>query len=207
MAFLLFQIPSDAVLSSTLSSSLGGSEWATSPRHPMDITMPLSAQAPGLRNVSAEGRGVRIRGARMALGLGTRSCMLHTVQVQQPGTCPCSAPDWVCTALHSMGSDFHECPRETCAPMPIHVNFNQPLQAACAALETSIHNQPPGNQWLAARTPWFTCLPEGDRRCDTAPLCHSLHAPLWGRHPAPNAPDSPGQVTRTPSWDRQKKQK
>lgn len=115
---------------------------------------------------------------RMALGLGFRSCMLYTVQVQQPGTCPSTAPDWAHPALHGMGPDFHECPRETHVPMPIHVNLNQPLQAACAALETSLHDQPKGNQRLAARTSWFTCLPEGGRRWGTVPPCHSLHAPL-----------------------------
>lgn len=31
-------------------------------------------------------------------------------------------------------------------PMPVHVNLNQPLQAACVALETSLHDQPLGKQ-------------------------------------------------------------
>lgn len=90
--------------------------------------------------------------------------------------------------------------------MPIHVNINQPLQAASAALESSLHDQPQGKQWLAAKTPQFTCLPEGGRICDTAPLYHSLHAPLSDRRPAANATDSPGQAARTPSWARQEKQ-
>lgn len=97
--------------------------------------------------------------------------------------------------------------RDTCLfPMTIHVNLTLPLQAASAVLESSLHDQPQGKQWLAARTPWYTCPPEGRRRRDTAPPCHSLHAPMWGRHPAANATGGPGQVTGTSSWARQEKQ-
>lgn len=77
LAFLPFQIPSDAVLSSTLSSSLGDSGLTTSPRHHMDITMSLPAQAPDLRNVFAEDKGMRGRGAQD--GLRAWHQELHTL--------------------------------------------------------------------------------------------------------------------------------
>lgn len=117
------------------------------------------------------GQGHAKRGAQgEAFGLLTRSCTLYPEQVQEPGTCPCSA-------RHRMGPDFHEFPRGTCGPAT--VNLTQPLQAACATLESPLQDPR-----LAVRTPWLSCLPGGSGRWGTAPRCHSLHAALWGRHPA-----------------------
>lgn len=88
LAFLLFPIPNDTVLSSTLSSSLGGSGWVTSSRQDTVITMPLPAQPPGLRTILVEGRGMRGRGAWGGLRAGRQELRAPHVQEQQPGTCP-----------------------------------------------------------------------------------------------------------------------
>lgn len=60
-------------------------------------------------------------------------------------------------------------------PMPVHVNLNQPLQAACVAVETSLHDQPRGKQGQPHGSPGFLgwqkrghCSPLPQSPCTTA---------------------------------------
>lgn len=98
-----------------------------------------------------------------------------------------------------MGLDSHKCPRESHAPIPTHVNLNQPLQAACANLETSLHNQPQGKQWLQGHhgSPVFPRVVEDETLPPSAATCmHSCGADTLQQMPLTAQGRQPGLLPR-----------